>query len=113
MNIAFNDSFNLVAVASYDKTIQVFKLSQLQSEVPIILDNNEGPVTSLFFQKDNTGKEKLIAIISPGLIRAYPMDLEMLACKLYQFYKDKPLPEDWNRYVDAAVENKKVEIKCK
>ncbi|MEP7108619.1 MAG: hypothetical protein ABI760_11565 [Ferruginibacter sp.] len=113
-SIAFDNSFRLVAVASYDKTIQVFNLPNLQAEVPLILKNNEGPVTSVFFQTGKTGKERLVAVISPGTLRFYSMDLETLACRLYDFYKDKqPSKEDREKFIGKEEENKKVEIECK
>lgn len=111
--IAFNNSYNLVAVASYDKTIQVFTLPHLQSDVPLILDNNNRPVTSLLFQKDKEGKENLIVVMSPGTIRIYPMDMQTLACRIYQLYKDKPPSnEDLDMYIDNAAKYNKEEIKC-
>lgn len=111
-DIAFDQSGNLVAIASFDKTIRVFNLADLEEDVPLTLDANEGPVSSIFFQKHNEDKESLVAVISPGFIRLYPMDLKTLACKLNTFYTDMQTTIDIDKFVDQAVKNRKVEIRC-
>ena len=60
-----------------------------------------------------TAKGNLVAVISPGIIRKYPMKMESLACKLNRFYKDKrPAPDEISRYLDPEIVNKEITIKC-
>jgi len=118
-SIAFNFSYDLLAIASYDKSIQVFSLQNLQSDVPLILKNDEGAVTSIFFQKTREKEENLVSVISTGIIRIYPTSLQSLACKVFNFYKNRqPNIEDLIMYMDKEIISlyqyyaDKVMIKC-
>jgi len=114
-DIAFSTTGDYLAVASYDKSIRVFQLAHLQAEAPMYLSNNEGPVTAIFFRasKDNPVAVDLYAVMSPGIIRMYPMDLNTLACTLEKTNIKELTPDDKVRYFDEQARDKLTEIACR
>jgi WD40 repeat protein len=77
-DIAFSRTGEYLAITSYDKTIRVYQLPRLLATVPLVLTDNSGPVTSVFFTTDN----KLAAVISPGTVKLYELNLEKMAALL-------------------------------
>ncbi len=114
-DIAFSESGKYLAIASYNRSVKVFQIASLESEAPMELNDNDGPVTSIFFAHGNSDQqvENLYALTSPGNIRVYPMDLQHLACLLEGAGNRKPGVEEQRRYFDPLAIKKINEPACK
>ena len=113
--IAFNRSSAYLAIASFDKSLKIFALPSPQAQAPIHISNNEGPVTALFFTDGYSqyNKETLMAFISPGVLRSFPLDLYALACQVEQQATGTLSDQEIKLYFEQQVLSKFKEPVCR
>ena len=102
--ITFNSDYSLLATASWDKTIKIFKYHEffeLENAVGgvVHISNLNNRARSLLFTKDN----KLVAGISDRSIRVWETSSEMLAKKICDLVRRDMSDTEWNDMVGEEI----------
>jgi hypothetical protein len=97
--IAFSSDANYLATASYDGTVRLWHLEDLNT-LPIVFDDNETWITSLAFTADN---KHIISGDKNGNIKMYPVDVNTLLIDYCQFLTRTLTTEEWNNYVGVDI----------
>jgi hypothetical protein len=97
--IAFSSDATYMATASYDGTVRLWHLEDLNS-LPIVFDDHETWITSLAFTADN---KHIISGDKNGNIKMYPVDVNTLLTDYCQFLTRTLSAEEWNNYVGVDI----------
>ena len=99
-SIAFTKNDDLLASASYDGTIQLWIMDELQ-KLPIVLRDNDSYVWDITFTHDG---RYLIAGGNQGEIRIWPTDASQMAFKICSRLSRNMTEEEWERYIGTSVD---------
>lgn len=105
--IAFSSDGSLMATASYDGTVRLWHLNDLNT-LPIVFDDYVSWATSVTFTKDD---KYIVSGGRNGKIRVYPVEITSIADDYCNFLTRELSREEWNNYVGEDLEYKP--IKCK
>lgn len=102
-DIEFSPDGKLMATASFDKTIRMYVLSNLD-ELPIKMTDNDAYVWDLVFTPDS---DYILAACGDGEIRKWPTNPALMADDMCELLKRNLTDEEWKTYVgnDIPFEN--------
>lgn len=97
--IAFSDNKMYMATASYDGTVRLWHLDDLNT-LPIVFDDHESWVTAITFTNDS---KYVVSGEKNGNIRVFPVDVNTLIDDYCQFLTRSLTREEWNAYVGEDI----------
>lgn len=98
--VAFSSDSKYLATGSFDKTIYLWTMDELD-ELPTILEDHEGFVWDLDFSKDNNF---LVASVGSGNIKLWPLRPELMADNICQMIFRNMTADEWRIYVGTEIE---------
>jgi hypothetical protein len=97
--IAFSANGKLMATASYDGTVRLWHLDDLNT-LPIVFDDHESWVTSVMFTNDD---QYIVSGGRNGKIRVYPVDVNTMESDYCNYITRELTQEEWNSYVGEDI----------
>lgn len=97
--IAFSPDGSRMATSSYDGTVRLWHLDDLNT-LPVVFDDYESWVTAVMFS--GNGKE-IISGGRNGRIRVYPVDIGSMIDQYCSFLTRELTPDEWNNYVGEDI----------
>ncbi len=98
-SIAFSPNAQFMATASYDGTLRLWRLDDLNT-LPIVFDDHDSWVTATIFSPDN---KYVISGDKNGNIRLYPVEVELLVADFCPYLQRKLSVEEWKTYVGEDI----------
>ena len=98
-SVAFNKERKLLASASFDGTLQVWKTEDFEG-LPIVLSDNDAYIWDIAFSAEG---EYLLAGCQDGEIRIWPTTNELMASKICGKVGRNLTKEEWNMYIGRGV----------
>ncbi len=98
--LAFSRDGKFMASSSWDGTIRLWKMDQI-NEQPIIMQDQKSWVQSICFSPDN---RFLVAACMDHTIKFYPIDIESLAEKICGKIDRNLSPLEWDKHVGDDIE---------
>ncbi len=98
-SIAFSADGKLMATASYDGTVRLWHLDDLNT-LPVVFDDYESWVTTVMFTNDN---RYAIAGGRYGRIRLYPVEVNSMANDYCNYLTRSLSQEEWINYVGEDI----------
>ena len=97
--IAFSNNGKLMATASYDGTVRLWHLDDLNT-LPIVFDDHESWVTSVMFTNDD---RHIVSGGRSGNLRVYPVEITSMVNSYCNFLSRQLTQEEWNSYVGEDI----------
>lgn len=95
--VKFSDDDRYLAAGSKDKTARVWRFDPDGIyEMPIVLDDHTDWVWDLDFHPDGSS---LLTACADGLIRRFPLSLDIMATKLCSLLDRNLSPSEWRQYI--------------
>lgn len=104
--IAFSENGNLMATSSYDGSVRLWHLDDLNT-LPVVFDDHDSWATSVIFT--NNGRS-IVSGGRNGKVRVFPVEISNMANEYCNFITRELTKEEWNSYVGEDIEYKP--IKC-
>ena len=98
-SIDFSPDGKLMATASYDGTVRLWHLDDLNT-LPVVFDDYESWVTTVMFSNDS---KYVIAGGRYGRIRIYPVEISTMANDYCNYLTRSLSQEEWNNYVGEDI----------
>lgn len=102
--IVFSNDEKLMATASYDGSVRIWHLDDLNT-LPIVLDDHVNWCTSIYFSTDN---KTLFTGDKAGNVRQYPIEISQFTDRFCKHLTRKMSVEEWNSYVGSDIDYKPV-----
>lgn len=99
--IIFSFDNGLMATGSSDKTVRIYNLKELVQKQPIVLNDHPNKVEALAFTPDGS---QIIAGTFDKLIKAWPIQIEVMAERMCGFLESNFTKEQWEIYVAPDIE---------
>lgn len=101
--IVFSPNGDLMATASYDNSVRLWHLNDLNT-LPIVIDDSEKAwITSVIFSNDN---QYILTGDNKGKIRKYPVNAKFLIDDYCKYLTRTLNEEEWKNYVGEDIEYK-------
>ena len=97
--IAFTPDGKYMATASYDGTVRLWNMEDLNT-LPIVLDDHQSWVTSIAFTNDS---RFIVSGEKDGHIRVFPVDVDQIIKGFCNLLSRDLSTEEWNNYVDVDI----------
>ncbi len=97
--ISFSSDGKLMATSSYDNTVRLWNLDDLNT-LPIVFDDHESWVTTVMFTNDDNN---IVSGGRNGKIRVYPVNVNSMVTEYCNFLSRELAQDEWNSYVGEDI----------
>jgi len=95
-----------MATSSYDGTVRLWHMNDLNT-LPVVFDDHDSWATTVMFTNDD---KSIVSGGRNGKIRVYPVEISAMADDYCNYLTRELTPEEWTSYVGEDIEYKP--IKC-